>query len=324
MASGQAFATAITSAGTGNWNTAATWTPVQVPTNLDTVTIAAGHTVTVNVDAVAQGLTVMPGSPGGTLTFASNTPPYTLDVGANGISNQGTFNATNAGAITSAATAAGIHGVYNNRTFIMGSGTLNTSGTQGIGLENEIGGTFTGGSGLITVTNGFRNGLSGAATFTVGSGGITLAGTVNGYSPINGTLVLNGNMTIGGNIYTGTATASGAGKMILTDAAHAITGAVNVHNLETATFTGWRTITINGAVTATGTTKLNGVSGSLIVFAGASTPTFTAFNSYYCSAAGGVTGITCNAGAPPPPISASINLMSNEKPMIFAEEIEMK
>jgi len=319
------------SSASGNWNSSI-WTTDACggsvsasgwPTSTDDVTICSGKTVTVNTSAVAQSLNVAATA---TLNFtASNT----LNVGAGGIGNGGTFDATNAGAIISAATNGGTQGLYNmpGATFTMGAGTLTISAGSALSVENR--GTLSGGSGLISVGS-FRNGLTSGGNngiLTVGTGGLSVTGTGASFYPEKGTITLNGNLTLAGDITTGTTTFSGAGKMILTDAAHTIAGPVNVHNLETATFTGWRTITINGAVTATGTTKLNGVSGSLIVFTGTSTPTFTAFNSYYCSAAGGVTGITCNASAPPPPsvpISASINLISNEKPVIFAEEVEMK
>jgi len=319
LASGQAFATVITSNTTGSWNDSAIWTPNQVPTNADDVTIAATHTVTVNANAVASKLIV---NNGGTLNFAVNATPFTLTAGIGGIQNQGAFNATNAGAITSS-TANTTQGLYNYgaATFTMGTGTLTLSATSALGFEND--GTFTGGSGLISVGS-FRNGDgAGTRSLTVGTGGLSV--TTGTYYPSNGTVVLNGNLTIGENIATGAVTYSGAGKMILTDAIHTITGPVNVHNLETAAFTGAHTLTLSGTVTATGTTKLNGSSSTnTISFSGASTPTFTAFNSYYCSAAGGVTGITCNAGAPPLPTPAPIDLHFSTQPETFATEIDLK
>jgi len=321
LASGQAFAATVTSAGTGNWNTGGTWVGATVPGSGDDVVIAAGHTVTVNANVSV--VSVKTDATTSTLNFAVNATPFTLSAGVGGIQNYGTIDAANAGAITSAATVGMMQGLYNRggATFTMGTGTLTLSAALALSFEND--GTFTGGSGLISVSS-FRNGFAaGARSLTVGTGGLNVTGAGASFYPTNGSIALSGNLTISGNIQAGSATFSGTGKMILTgDANHTITGNVNVRNLEIATLTAARTITINGAVTAGGTTKLNGVSGSLIAFAGApTTPPFTGFTSYYCSSNGGITNITC---ASAPPISASINLMSNEKPVIFAEEVEMK
>jgi len=51
---------AYTSTGTGNWNDSTKWTPAGVPTELDSVTIAAGHTITVPSWYIAKhaGLTL--------------------------------------------------------------------------------------------------------------------------------------------------------------------------------------------------------------------------------------------------------------------------
>ena len=47
VAASGAFGTAITSAGSGNWNSTGTWTGAAIPGNGDTITIGAGHTVTI-------------------------------------------------------------------------------------------------------------------------------------------------------------------------------------------------------------------------------------------------------------------------------------
>jgi hypothetical protein len=260
------------------------------------VTVGAGHTVTVDTNAVANTLTI---ATSGTLQFATNVTPYTLNVGAGGIQNSGRFDATNAGAIVSVATNALTHGIYNAPTgvFTAGAGAIAATATQGIGLEND--GTFTSGAGLISIGI-LRNGVSNsAASFTVGAGGVTITETVNpnGLAPTNGTFTLNGNLTNRYNIDAGVATFSGTGKIILTDANHTIIGPVNLYNLEIAPLTAARTITINtGAITATGTTQLNGVLGNLISFTG--TGNITAFTSYSCFSNGGIiTNITCNPKA---------------------------
>jgi hypothetical protein len=274
------------SIGNGNWNTTATWSCSAVPVSTDLVTVKAGHTVTVDVNAVADTLTI---NATGRLQFVANATPYTLNVGAHGIKNSGTFDATNAGAIVSASTVAGNQGIYNyaGAVFTAGAGAITLTSSGALAFENA--GTFTGGTGLISAAS-FRS-VSASASLTVGAGGLLISTTGASFYPIAGTITLNGNLTLSGNVESGATTYSGTGKTILTDANHTITGPVNVHNLEIAPVTAARTITIPGAVTATGTTQLNGASGKLIAFAG--TGSITAFASYYCSSSS-IASITCN------------------------------
>jgi len=328
LASGQAFAATITSTGTGgNWNTPGTWAGNVVPVADDDVIIAAGHTVIVDANVSVASITTATTT--ATLNFATNATPYTLNVsstvafGGGGIQNSGTFNATNAGAITSAATVAGNHGIRNTGTFTMGSGTLTATASGGVGIENEGTGIFTGGTGLITAGS-FRNGNSGTPSFTVGSGGMTVTST---YYPNSGTIVLNGNLAIR-DTNNGTATVSGAGKMILTDAGHVI-GTIKVHNLETAAFTAARTITLTGTVTATGTTKLNGsAAGAITISKFSGSGTFTpATTAYHCDPVNtNATGITCNTSAPPlsTPVNAPVDLHFSKQVETFATEINLK
>src|SRR3990172_3617634 len=76
----------ITSAGSGDWSNTATWVGNVVPSASSGVTIANGHTVTVDVDASCTGLTT---NSGGTLTMGTGG---TLHVGGNFLNN-GTFTA---------------------------------------------------------------------------------------------------------------------------------------------------------------------------------------------------------------------------------------
>jgi type IX secretion system substrate protein/Ig-like domain-containing protein len=69
-------ATAITSATSGNWNTASTWVGGVVPTCSNVVTIASGHNVTVSATANAAGVII---AKGGTLT--NNAGASTMTVG---------------------------------------------------------------------------------------------------------------------------------------------------------------------------------------------------------------------------------------------------
>ena len=87
-----------TSAATGPWNTAGTWSPPGVPTSGDAVTIAAGHTVTIdNPAAVAFSVTV---ASGGILQF-QQVGAASLTVSADvTVQAGGTFQSNTAGTVT--------------------------------------------------------------------------------------------------------------------------------------------------------------------------------------------------------------------------------
>jgi hypothetical protein len=326
ISSDASAATAFTSAGTGYWSDPVTWgnsvgagvPGTNIPGAADTVIIAAGHTVTVDAAASTANLAV---HATGTLNFSG---AFTLDVGAVGIQNAGTFDATNAGAISSAATNVGRSAIYNDigATFTMGSGALTLSAVPSANVINNNG-TFTSGSALVSVAS-FQHGYgNAAATFTVGSGGLSV---ISKFYPANGSITLNGNITVGGNILgPGIATFSGTGKVVLTDAAHIIIGPVNLRNLQIATLTAPRTIAIAGSVTTTGTTTaLNGSSvANSIAFSNLAVATFTpSFTSSFC-AASALLSITCNASGGAP-TSAPIDLISSEKLSSFSREVKLK
>ena len=67
------------SVATGNWNTAGTWTPSGVPTAADNVTIANGHTVTINANAVCNNLMVGQGT-SGILQIGNNNTARTVTI----------------------------------------------------------------------------------------------------------------------------------------------------------------------------------------------------------------------------------------------------
>jgi len=85
---GEAAAAACNSKGTGNWNTAGTWSCGHVPAAGDSVTILNGHTITLNTNSnVLASLTV---NAGGTFT-TSGTSGSDLYLGGN-LVNNGTIN----------------------------------------------------------------------------------------------------------------------------------------------------------------------------------------------------------------------------------------
>jgi uncharacterized repeat protein (TIGR01451 family) len=86
-----------TSLGTGLWSAPGTWSTGIVPTTSDAVTIASGHTVTIDTAAVAYSLTV---ANGGILQWEQTTA-RTLTVGTDAAVNSGgTFRSNPAGTQT--------------------------------------------------------------------------------------------------------------------------------------------------------------------------------------------------------------------------------
>lgn len=77
LVNGKAFATIKTSTGSTNWSLNSTWSPALVPVAGDTVVIAAGHTVTLNVNSAAIALlevsgTLQIGAGGGAVTITTS------------------------------------------------------------------------------------------------------------------------------------------------------------------------------------------------------------------------------------------------------------
>ena len=87
----------ITSAGSGNWGTGATWVGGVAPADNDAVVIASGHSVVFNVDTSGwangiAGITIT-----GTLSVSTTTSSYMKLKAATTISGAGTFNVGTSG-----------------------------------------------------------------------------------------------------------------------------------------------------------------------------------------------------------------------------------
>jgi len=255
-----------------------------------------------------------------TLNKAGNT--FTLPNNLTLSGNLWVFNGTLALGSSTLTMPAGST-LINGKNITMGSGGI----TFGAGsmLDHLLGATFTAGTGTITF-NGAGT-LKSAATAAalelydvVSTGGLTIS-----YAGTAGASVKIGrNLTIGGNV-----TGVGSEQLILPNAAHTITStapSVTIPSLLSALFSGTQTITfvpasavgnsitVNGYGTIGATVTVNCTGG---VFTGSVIGATATLGS-----SGGA--FTCTKANTITPVSASINLMSNEKPVIFAEEVEMK
>jgi hypothetical protein len=201
----------------GNWATAANWSPNQTPTATNTVIITNAGTYTVTISAAASVSNILVGAPGvpGTVTL-SVTEPLTLGGDATFATN------TIFGLSDVVRTAGGtiqIGGRMNwasgsiigpGRTIVAGSGTLsfngyNTTKTLSTNiLENYGTLTYSGDAGF---GPGLLPNLAGGAHVTNHVGGTLLIGANHGYNysgtqPLRSWLVNYGTITCGGSATT--------------------------------------------------------------------------------------------------------------------------
>ncbi|WP_334181185.1 DUF6701 domain-containing protein [Methylobacter sp.] len=187
-----------TSLATGNWAATSTWTQCRsgVPLAGDTVTIASGHTVTLNTTTPAiSSLTI---NSGGTLTASAAN---TLTLGGN-LTNNGTLSFGTFGSVTlttaSQWTGTGATWTLNNLTLGSQALSFNATDTFTLGINGIISGLGTINSGATNtgITLDFRS----ASTQTVPTTGVTYPNlTVSGGStktPASGTLDIRGNFTV--------------------------------------------------------------------------------------------------------------------------------
>jgi hypothetical protein len=110
--------------------------------------------------------------------------------------------------------------------------------------------------------------------------------------------------------FTGAGVFNGqTGTVKLSDADHHLYGNHVYNNLIMSAITAPRTITIDAgqSITVNGTFISGSSATNKVTFAGPGTVA-NAVTSYYCASNGGITNITCNAGAPPAsPVSAPMN-----------------
>ncbi len=288
--SGQAMARTCTSSASGNWSNVGTWTCSggnRVPTTADTVTIASGFPVT--VDVVTANVTTVTVNSGGILT-QSNT---LNDAGT--LSVAGTLTSTAAMAITGATSVTGslaitsgaVARIFTGLVTVSGGGTWNNSGNQPVtfqgGLTNN-GGTFTAGTGTQTFSTNSQA-IGGTTAITIPNltvTGVTLTnnGTLTASTTLAGTGGLTnsaaGILNIGGTSTITTLTATAAGNTVNYTGAGQTVKATTYSNLNvTGTATNSGTVIVNTALGGAGTLT-NAAAGVLNIGGSSTITTLTA------------------------------------------------
>jgi hypothetical protein len=168
----------------GNWTTSADWTCGRTPLSSDTITILAGHMMTIpsGTSAVATSITISANNTAtqNGLIFADNTVSLALtgvvSMAAGTGSTGGSLFALDAGTLTGATTLAlpGSATAGLNTIFRISTGTANFSGTitlSGTAAQSQF--TFTG-NGTLNVGGNFTTG----GTLAGGTGTINFNGGV--------------------------------------------------------------------------------------------------------------------------------------------------
>ncbi len=168
----------ITSIASGNWGATTTWSSATIPTVTDNVTIADGHTVTINVAAVCNNLTVGQGVSGILIYEATTARKLTTSAGVT-IAAGGTLQTAGSGTVTTDSLVVG--------------GSLTNSGTLDLSTSaNAVGARliFTGGD---NATFGGAGGVTDLRTLTINKG--TSPASVLEMNPTN--LTVQGTTTDG-------------------------------------------------------------------------------------------------------------------------------
>lgn len=148
------------SVATGNWNTAGTWSPTGVPTAADNVTIANGHVVSINANAVCNNLVIGQGS-STTLEFSGNTARTLLVNNDITVSNLAVFTTLASSNATHSVTAEG--NIVNNGTINFAVGTFNLVDL----VFDKDGNQTLSGTGTTTSLNRINVGLGTSASNTL-------------------------------------------------------------------------------------------------------------------------------------------------------------
>ncbi len=296
-------ATTITSAGSGAWGSALTWSPAQVPVAGDLVTVASGHTITLDgtgtngTTPACSTLTVA-----GTLQWSSTSGfsavtltvsntlsisagPATFKIASGGTGSYahslkvgGNITFADNGSILNFATV----GNTTVATTITGNCTISTSGTGGSGGFCNLNDLQINPSSTTTIARTFTvkgnlqigDGVSSGAILQFRNNSITLV-----------SLSVEGNVTIpatGGTFRSASATGSTVTQILTVNGNISINGNSPATTFNLSTFTGQTSVTVNTTITGTSTISGNGTA----IF-----NELTVNNGFTCSLA--IASITC-------------------------------
>lgn len=267
----QAQTTTWTSTSSGQWGTAGNWSS-GVPTSPETVVFN-------NSAGLATGITLLPSSDAGSLSFSSSggANAYTFDTAATANNNtltigSGISNSENAGiTFYNAVTLSAAQSWTNN------GGILTFDGNVNLGVGSSGGSLSLVGSGAIAIAGVVADGGSVAGQITYsGTGSLTLSGS-NTYT--GGTILSGGILNVRNNAALGTGSAtvsSGTTLQVqggLTNLANAVavsgSGATSIYGSPLGAIENVSgNNTISGAVTLNGATLINSDSGTLSVTTG--------------------------------------------------------
>jgi fibronectin-binding autotransporter adhesin len=164
---GSASAVTKTSAGTGNWGTAATWSPSGVPASTDDVIISSGDVITVNGNYTCNNLDIG--------TSANNDATLQITVSSNSLTINGAIRINPSNKTKVFTLDAGPGTIYLAGTFtswstsgtnklVIGTGTMTITPAISIASANQKI-VFTG-AGTLNFNAGFTDAQNGLTTFT--------------------------------------------------------------------------------------------------------------------------------------------------------------
>ena len=265
-----------TSKASGNWSAPSTWIGECVPTASDAVTIASGHTVTVNVNSAAASLTFAAASVNSNVNLA---PGVTLTIGGSVVANTPAANQTTealnvgSGTLTVAGnvTLNGLGG-QKESDLTVSTGTINIAGDISFGGNPPTQVLTSTGAASINIGGNFNTGgslnLNAATTLTFNGGGAQAIGT---YNPSNAFPIVHVNKSAGAVTMQGNLTIAGS-LTLQSGTFDTSTHALNLEGdlVDNTTFIG--SITFNGtnAQTISGTAAERAAPASCAVIANAS------------------------------------------------------